>query len=207
VATSASDNADIAAVQFLLDGVPLEPDDTTAPYAISWDSTTVTDGPRQLAARARDVAGNVGSSPPVNVTVANGASAPPTPTRFEETAATPAPAEAWWEVTNWNAGVKLSGDRAVYSVTNGARATFTFTGTGVSWLGVQCEICGIAHVNLDGASVGTVDTFAPDRRGSFLFRASGLAAGTHTLVIEVAGVANVSSGGISVVVDAFDVTP
>lgn len=48
---------------------------TTAPYSVSWDTTQMADGAVSLTARATDANGNVGTSAPVNVTVANNASA------------------------------------------------------------------------------------------------------------------------------------
>ena len=50
----------LPACSFLLDGTNLGPEDTTAPYSISWDTTTATNGSHTLTARARDAAGNVG---------------------------------------------------------------------------------------------------------------------------------------------------
>jgi hypothetical protein len=89
----------------------------------------------------------------------------------------------------------------------GATATFTFTGTGVSWIGFECEKCGIARVSLDGSVVATVDTYAPSRPSASgaMFTATGLAAGSHTIVIEMTGTKNASSLGAFIVVDAFDV--
>ena len=57
-------------VQFLLDGVALGAEDTTAPYSVVWNTTTATNGPHTLSARARDAAGNLATSAVVNVTVA-----------------------------------------------------------------------------------------------------------------------------------------
>ena len=71
LAADASDNISVLAVQFLLDGVPLGAEDTGAPYSIVWDSTTAQNGSHQLAARARDAAGNVTTSTAVTVTVNN----------------------------------------------------------------------------------------------------------------------------------------
>ena len=39
VTANASDNVAVSAVQFLLDGVPLGAEDTTAPYSVSWNSS------------------------------------------------------------------------------------------------------------------------------------------------------------------------
>ncbi len=78
VSANASDNVGVAGVQFLLDGASLGAEDTTAPYSIQWDTTTASNGVHTLQARARDTAGNLGtSSSSVTVTVSN--SAPPTP--------------------------------------------------------------------------------------------------------------------------------
>ena len=78
VSANASDNVGVAGVQFLLDGASLGAEDTTAPYSIQWDTTTASNGVHTLQARARDTAGNLGtSSSSVTVTVSN--SAPPAP--------------------------------------------------------------------------------------------------------------------------------
>jgi hypothetical protein len=52
--------------------------------------------------------------------------------------------EAWTAANNEEVGVSLNGCRAVYASAPGATATFTFTGTGVRWLGFPCERCGVA---------------------------------------------------------------
>jgi glucose/arabinose dehydrogenase/PKD repeat protein len=70
VSATATDNVGVAGVQFLLDGVALGAEDTTAPYAVVWNTTTATNGPHTLSARARDAAGNLATSAVVNVTVA-----------------------------------------------------------------------------------------------------------------------------------------
>ncbi|RIK35198.1 MAG: hypothetical protein DCC55_31060, partial [Chloroflexi bacterium] len=71
VAATASDNVAVAGVQFRLNGANLGAEDTVAPYAVSWDSTTVANGTYQLTAVARDAAGNTTTSSPVDVTVDN----------------------------------------------------------------------------------------------------------------------------------------
>ena len=69
VTASATDNVGIAGVQFRLDGATLGAEDTSAPYAVAWDTTTATVGSHILTAVARDAAGNVTTSSPVTVTV------------------------------------------------------------------------------------------------------------------------------------------
>ena len=73
LSATATDASGVAGVQFLLDGSPLGAVDTSAPYSLSWDSTTASDGTHTLAARATDTAGNTATTPAVSVTVANGA--------------------------------------------------------------------------------------------------------------------------------------
>jgi hypothetical protein len=76
VTANASDNVGVAGVQFLLDGVNLGAEDLVAPYSISWNTITATNGNHTLTARARDGAGNLATSADVIVTVNNDAQAP-----------------------------------------------------------------------------------------------------------------------------------
>src|SRR5438094_455215 len=202
VTANASDNVAVAGVQFFVDGALLD-QDTTAPYAVSWDTMRVANGSYTLTARAQDTSGNPATSPPVAVTVLN-----TTTTRFEETAAFLTPAGEWRVLSPADLSVPLSGDRAVATNTAGATATFTFTGIGVAWLSARCELCGIARVWLDGVVVReAVDTYVLYRSPSVLFSVTGLRAATHTIMIEVTGTRNASSSSTAVAVDAFDVTP
>src|SRR6266850_3316077 len=78
VTATASDNVGVAGVQFLLDGQPLGSEDTAAPYSTTWDSTTAANGTHTVAARARDLAGNLATSTSVSVTVSNSSPNDPT---------------------------------------------------------------------------------------------------------------------------------
>ncbi|MFY9623019.1 MAG: Ig-like domain-containing protein, partial [Rhodoplanes sp.] len=71
VSANASDNVAVAGVQFLLDDVALGIEDTTAPYSISWNTTTASNSVHTLAARARDTSGNSATSSLISVTVDN----------------------------------------------------------------------------------------------------------------------------------------
>jgi hypothetical protein len=71
VAANASDNQTVAGVQFKVDGQNLGPEDTTSPYSTSWDTRTALNGQHTLTAVARDGAGNLATSTPVDVTVSN----------------------------------------------------------------------------------------------------------------------------------------
>lgn len=71
LAATASDDAGVTSVQFLLDGNNLGSPDGTPPYSLAWDTTGVANGGHVLAALARDAAGNTTTSTSVNVTVNN----------------------------------------------------------------------------------------------------------------------------------------
>ena len=73
VSANASDNVGVAGVQFTLDGANLGAEDTSAPYSVSWNTTTATNGSHALRAIARDAATNSTTSVPVSVTVSNAA--------------------------------------------------------------------------------------------------------------------------------------
>jgi hypothetical protein len=202
VTASATDAGGVRVVQFLVDGVELGRD-TTAPYEAAWDTQTVADGTHTLQARAQDTAGNIGTSAVATVTVANGAPPPPgTAERFEETDPSVVLSAGWTA----SSSARWSGGTASFSATAGARATFTFTGTSVSWIGFRGPMAGIARVMLDGALVGELDTFAPtyEEFRVVAFTRKDLAAGSHTLMIEVTGQKNSASTDAFIVVDAFD---
>src|SRR3989441_2056966 len=81
VRATASDDVGVGGVQFKLDEADLGGEDTTAPYAVSWDPSTASEGPHTLTAVARDDAGNMTTSEPVTVTVSH-APPPPPPATF-----------------------------------------------------------------------------------------------------------------------------
>ena len=78
-ATDGANGSGVAGVQFKLDGSNLGGEDTTAPYAIAWDSTTAAAGPHTLSAQARDNSGN-SATDSISVTVNNPTGPPSTPT-------------------------------------------------------------------------------------------------------------------------------
>jgi hypothetical protein len=74
VSATASDTVGVVGVQFKVDGVNQGAEDTVAPYSITWNSSTATNGSHTLTATARDAAGNTTTSAGVNVTVTGGIS-------------------------------------------------------------------------------------------------------------------------------------
>ena len=76
VAANATDNVGVVGVQLKVDGANLGTEDTSAPYAASWNSASVSNGSHTVTAVARDAAGNSSSSQR-SVTVSNTSSPPP----------------------------------------------------------------------------------------------------------------------------------
>jgi hypothetical protein len=208
VTASASDNVGVVDVQFLLDGGSNgSVDATTAPYSVSWNTATASDGSHTITAIARDAAGNSTTSAPVSVTVANNAPPPPPPPpaskRFEDTDPSVVYTGPGWRPDVYAA---LSNGQATDSDQAGAQATFTFTGTSVSWIGGRWVEEGIAQVFLDGSFVAQVDTYSKTKEVQVpLFTALNLANTSHTLTIAPTGQKNVASELAFVIVDAFDV--
>jgi fibronectin type 3 domain-containing protein len=80
LAATAADNSGgsgIAKVEFLIDGNVIGLD-TTSPYQLAWNSTSVPDGSHNVTARATDVAGNPTTSGSISFTVKNVDSTAPT---------------------------------------------------------------------------------------------------------------------------------
>jgi hypothetical protein len=75
VDVNALDNVGVTRVDLFVNGSPIG-SDGSAPYAFSWNSASLADGPAALQAKAYDGAGNQGNSANVAVTVANDTIAP-----------------------------------------------------------------------------------------------------------------------------------
>lgn len=82
----ANDNQGVAVVRFLVGNVVIG-SDAAAPYSFDWDTTMTANGAVTLTAEAEDLAGNVGISADVNVTVQN--AAPVTLTQIQAMVFTP----------------------------------------------------------------------------------------------------------------------
>lgn len=108
---------------------------------------------------------------------------------------------------NWytNDGAANTGGHAVLTNTKGARASITFNGTGISWIGVADAYAGLATVYLDD-SMQVINTYNPiSQYQKVLFRAGGLAPGVHTFSIEITHERGPGTDGSWVWIDAFDV--
>lgn len=78
VSATASDAQGVTGVQFQVDGTPIGAADTTAPYSVNWDTTTVSNATHTLTAVATNNSGLTATSTPVTVTVNNTTTTPPT---------------------------------------------------------------------------------------------------------------------------------
>src|SRR5258705_3426987 len=108
---------------------------------------------------------------------------------------------------NWytNDGAANTGGHAVLTNTKGARASITFNGTGISWIGVADAYAGLATVYLDG-SMQVINTYNPiSQYQKVLFRAGALAPVVHTFSIEITHKRGAGTDGSWVRIDAFDV--
>lgn len=103
VTASASDNVGVAGVQFLLDGVPLNAEDTASPYSTTWNTTTASAGAHLLSARARDAAGNTAAAANIAVTVDN--LPPSTPAGLNAMVLSPTQVELSWIPSTDDIGV------------------------------------------------------------------------------------------------------
>lgn len=125
--------------------------------------------------------------------------------RYQETHSSVTYTGEW---THGNRNRPWSEGTASVSGTPGAQATFSFTGTGVSWIGFRAARTGIARIYLDGSFVAEIDTYATSEGfQNTIYTLSGLADTTHTLTIEATGQKNPAATNNYVVVDAFDVRP
>jgi len=203
VSANASDNVGVAGVQFLLDGASLGAEDASAPYSVSWNTSTAGNGPHTLTAIARDAAGNSTTSTPVTVTVSNNAPPPPPSGRIEETDPSVSYSSGW---NQGDSSSTWSGGTAAFSTSAGAQLNFAFTGPSVTWIGGRAPSTGIARISVDGVFLREVDTYSKTQEIRVpMFEAIDLANTSHTLTIDVTGRQNAAATGNAIFVDAFDV--
>ncbi|MDP1809546.1 MAG: cytochrome c3 family protein [Actinomycetota bacterium] len=110
---------------------------------------------------------------------------------------------SWSSVSDSNA----SGGQRKFSFANGATATLTFTGGKVVWISMMGTVQGIAEVSIDNVFQQYVDLYSPINLWQVaVYTKDGLGTGSHTIKIRVPQLANPSSSGYHVNIDAFDVT-
>jgi len=138
ISASATDNVGVTKVEFYQGTVKLG-EDASAPYSISWNTTSVTNGSYSLTSRAYDAANNVGFSPGVSVTVNNTPDTvpPSVPSQVKAMSFTSSVKVSWGASTDnvgvvgyevYRNGVKISGNGKVTS-TSYIHNTNNFTGS------------------------------------------------------------------------------
>jgi Divergent InlB B-repeat domain len=86
-----------------------------------------------------------------------------------------------------------------------ASATVTFTGTAIDWITGTGAGFGKASVSIDGGTPVIVDMYSSGAKWQQTVFSSGpLAAGPHTMVIQLLGTKNASATGTKVMIDAFN---
>jgi len=134
VAASASDNVAVAGVQFVVDGQPVGAPVAAPPYAIQWDTTTVTSGSHAVSARATDTSENTATSVANTITVSN--PPPPPPACFIMDAHVVVHGRGTVTTSNFHTGVANEVLVALVSSdgpkTSGGQ-TATVSGAGLNW--------------------------------------------------------------------------
>ncbi|HMC70238.1 MAG TPA: hypothetical protein VKJ07_13870 [Mycobacteriales bacterium] len=114
----------------------------------------------------------------------------------------PAARYAWKTVTD------ASANGGSYTVEHlaGASASFSFTGTDVSWITLDGPAQGEANVYIDGTLKGTFNQYAATPSYNVTHAFTGLSAGAHAITITALGAKGSTSGiDTQVAVDAFQV--
>jgi beta-galactosidase GanA len=111
----------------------------------------------------------------------------------------------WTHAANQNYTVGDFDGTESFSNTAGDSVSLTFTGTAVRWVTSKDANHGIADVYLDGALVGSIDTYGSSKQyQTVLYDVYGLSAGSHTLTVTVSGRQNPAASGSFISIDAFD---
>jgi hypothetical protein len=172
-------------------------DGTRLLYASDFDLQVIDGYTSEYSDTYLIVVGSTGINPPP----------PPSPTpivvRYEQNNPAVQYTGTWYP----NSGAFNSGGSATLAMDAGSEAKFTFTGTGVTWIGYRDQWSGLAKVYLDGVLKATIDTYSATAQAQAPeYSVSGLSDGAHRLTIVVTGQRDSESNGDWVWVDAFDVT-
>ena len=87
----------------------------------------------------------------------------------------------------------------------GATASFSFTGTQMTWVTARGPAYGKAQIWVDGALKQTVDLYRSAQQWQYKITVAGLASGTHNVLIKVLGTKNLSASDAGVVIDGFEI--
>src|SRR5437016_7186542 len=121
VSASASDSVGVVGVQFKLDGANLGVEVTSAPYTLSWNTATASNGQHTLTAVARDTAGNTATTAAVSVTVDN---APPVISSMSASGITSSSATISWTTDETSDSQVEYGTTSAYGSVTALNASF-----------------------------------------------------------------------------------
>jgi hypothetical protein len=141
---------------------------------------------------------STGTNVDVDAFIVAGAVAP-VALRFEDTDPAVVYSGNWSTITDSRA----SGNTVHRSNQGGAAATFSFSGTSVTWVTSRGPNRGIARVLIDGAAQPTVDLYAASESFQQEITYLGLADTAHTIRVEVTGTRSGPSTDNFVDIDAF----
>lgn len=133
VALSVNTVTGVAGVQFLVDGANSGAEDTTSPYGINLDTTTLANGTHTISARARDANGSTTTTTAVTVTVGNAA-----PSLALDASVSTNQTSAGSSITSGSITTTKQNDLLVAFInsdgpSSGAQTFKTVTGGGLTW--------------------------------------------------------------------------
>jgi hypothetical protein len=173
----------VSSVQFKVDGANAGPADTTAPYSITWDSRTATNGSHTITAVATDAAGNTTTSSSVSITTNNTTSCSTSTTAWQNSSFA---SQTGSFTFDFDATPSANGINSVVGLNNTTAAAYT-------------DLAAIVRFNASGfidaasgnagASVYTSDVSAPYTAGtSYHFKLTvNPTAHTYTVVVTPNG--------------------
>jgi hypothetical protein len=100
-----------------------------------------------------------------------------------------------------NSDSDLWGGGQHFSDVSGDYATYTFSGSFVTYSFTYNYNIGIFNISVDGVSYGSIDAYLPAVAWQSGYTIGGLSAGTHTLKVTVSGTKNASATDTYVTVD------
>ena len=128
LSATASDNVAVAGVTFYIDSTKTGSEDTTSPYGITWNSTSVADGSHTISAVARDTSNNYATST-ISITVRN---TPPAISNISSGSPTTTTATITW-TTDQNANSQVVyGLTAAYGSASSSASLVTSHSIGLS---------------------------------------------------------------------------
>ena len=109
---------------------------------------------------------------------------------------------------NWKTvkGDSFSASTITHSDTAGSKATLSFVGTGITWIGTASQDQGLADLYIDEKYITTVDQYSTTPNSMVrLWSLANMAYGPHRISIEVLGKKNPKSKGYRIEIDSLDI--